>query len=70
MPIETEFFQWVVPHDYKPGKMIKTGYKMTRAEAQARFPGCEPAPGSREVRNVPAADDPPVFWDWQSKGKR
>lgn len=65
MPIETEFFQWVVPHGFKPGKTTKTRYKMTREDAQARFPGCTEVAGSREVRHLPAPGDPTPMWDWQ-----
>ena len=65
MPIETEFFNWLVPHEYKPGHTTKTAYKMTRAEAQQRFPGCEPVAGSREVRHLRAPGDPEPMWDWQ-----
>lgn len=67
MPTPTEFFNFLVPHEFKPGKTIRTGYKMSREEAQERFPGCLPVEGSREVRNLPAPGDPVPMWDWQRK---
>jgi hypothetical protein len=47
-----EFFRfYVVPLGGK--KPSLTSYRMTLADAQARFPGCKPEPSSREVRMLP-----------------
>jgi prophage antirepressor-like protein len=51
MPTETEFFRWWVT-DEVTGKRRKTTFVMDRPTALKRYPGAEPDPATREVRNV------------------
>jgi hypothetical protein len=52
MSIPTEFFRWWIT-DERTGKRRRTTYKLTRANAERQFPGCEPDLQSREVRDCP-----------------
>ena len=56
---EVEFFRWYIP-EFSSGKLYLSRYKMTVADAQARFPGCKPELGSREVRLLPGPRDSPI----------
>jgi hypothetical protein len=54
--IPTEFFRWWVT-DPETGAVKRTTYRMTREDAEQRFPGAEPDPLTREVRNLPESPD-------------
>jgi len=47
-----EFFQWWIV-DERTGERRLTTYKLSRANAERAFPGSEPDPSTREVRNLP-----------------
>ena len=51
MATPTEFFHWYVV-DKRTGERQRTTYKLTRKDAEHAFPGAEPDPSSREVRDV------------------
>ncbi len=51
-----EHWKWWVPHDVKPGKLVKTAWKMDCTTAQRRWPGCEPVAGSMELRQMAETD--------------
>ena len=51
MATPTEFFHWYIV-DERTGKRERTTYKLTRKDAEHAFPGAEPDPSSREVRNL------------------
>lgn len=53
-----EFFQWWIL-DERGGERRLTTYKLSAADAQRAFPGCEPDPGTREVRYLPETQDLP-----------
>jgi len=64
----TEFFCWWVI-DERTGERRLTRFKLTRVDAQRAFPGAEPDPQTREVRNLPDVDELPPHsrpdGDWQ-----
>jgi hypothetical protein len=51
----TEFYKWCVT-DPETGARSRTAYHMDRETALERFPGAEPDPMTREVRNLPESD--------------
>lgn len=51
MPL-ISFYQWWIV-DQVTGERVLTPYKLTRKHAALAFPGAEPNPDSREVRDVP-----------------
>jgi hypothetical protein len=51
MPTPTEFFRWYIV-DERTGTRVLTTYKLTRKDAEQAFPGAEPDPQSREIRNL------------------
>jgi hypothetical protein len=53
----TEFFKFWVPNERRPGKLRLTTYRMTREQAEERFPGAEPDLRTLEVRNLPEPGD-------------
>lgn len=52
MPNPTEFFCWWIT-DERTGERRLTRFKLTRADAQRAFPGAEPDPATREMRELP-----------------
>jgi len=48
-----EFFRWWLPPDAWHRKRHLSSWRMSRAEAQKRYPGAEPDLSSREVRECP-----------------
>ena len=54
-----EFFRWWVL-DECTGERRLTSYKLNRADAQRAFPGAEPDPLTREVRDWPDAGEAPA----------
>lgn len=52
MPVPTECFRWWIV-DERTGKRRRTTYKLSREDAERQFPGVEPDPQTREVRNLP-----------------
>ena len=54
----TEFFRWWII-DERTGERRLTTYKLTRIDAERAFPGAEPAPQSREVRDLPDPSEAP-----------
>jgi hypothetical protein len=60
---QVEFFRWVY-NDLETGARKRTTYRMSREDAEQRFPGAEPIEGTREVRNLPESPD-----EWDSAGK-
>ena len=46
------FFRWWI-HDERTGKRLLTTYKLSRVNADRAFPGAEPDPETREIRNSP-----------------
>jgi hypothetical protein len=52
----TEFYKWWVT-DPETGARIRTTYRMDRKTALERFPGAQPDPLTREVRNLPESPD-------------
>jgi hypothetical protein len=59
----TEFYKWFVTAP-ETGARKRTTYRMTREDAEERFPGAEPDLDTLEVRNLPESPD-----EWQSAGK-
>ena len=53
MTTPNEFFRWWII-DQRTGKRRRTTFKLTRAEAEHRYPGAEPDLQTREIRNVPS----------------
>ena len=64
----TEFFCWWVVEE-RTGERLLTRFKLTRVDAQRAFPGAEPDLQTREVRNLPDANDLPAHsrpdGDWR-----
>jgi hypothetical protein len=56
---QVEFWRWAYT-DPETGARKRTTYRMSREDAEQRFPGAEPIEGTREVRNLP---DGPEEWD-------
>jgi hypothetical protein len=54
----TEFFRWWII-DERTGERRLTTYKLTRADAKRAFPGAEPELRTRELRNLPNAEERP-----------
>jgi hypothetical protein len=48
----TEFYKWFVT-DPETGARKRTTYRMSREDAEQRFPVAEPDPTTREVHNLP-----------------
>jgi len=59
----TPFYRWEYA-DPETGRRRVTSYRMTRAEAQKRFPGAIAVPTSLEWRNLPAPAE-----EWNPAGK-
>jgi hypothetical protein len=57
MTKRTAFYHWKIPSTIKPGKLVKSTYRMDEKTAQERFPGCEKVPGEPEWRNLPESQD-------------
>lgn len=49
---QREFFLWWI-RDPQTGARRRTSYHMNREDAEARYPGAVPIPGTREVRSCP-----------------
>jgi hypothetical protein len=60
----TEFFRWWVTNP-ETGVRSRTRYLMDRKTAEERFPGAEPDPRTREMRNLPESIDE---WNVARKG--
>ena len=58
MPNPTEFFNWYI-RDERTGERRLTTYKLSRADAERAFPEAEPDLQTRELRNLPGADEKP-----------
>jgi hypothetical protein len=54
MTVLTEFFRWWI-RDERTGERRLTSYKLSRADAERAFPGAEPEPSTRELRDLPDA---------------
>jgi len=54
-----EFFNWWVV-DERSGERWLTTYKLSRPDAQRAFPGAEPEPLTRDVRNLVNASQAPA----------
>lgn len=53
----TPFYFWMIPSTIKPGKTVKSTYRMDEKTAQERFPGCVKASGDVEWRELPETPD-------------
>ena len=53
---QVEYFRWLVT-DPETGAIRRTTYRMTREQAEQRFPGATPIEGTLEVRGVPDSAD-------------
>ena len=42
------YWYWMIPSTAKPGKIVKSTYRMPEDIAQQRYPGCVRAPNQRE----------------------
>lgn len=54
---QTSFWLWSIPDDRKPGRLRKTTYRMTEADALARHPTAKKVEGSEELRLLPETDE-------------
>lgn len=52
----TEYWRWKIPDERKPGRTIVTSWKMTEADALARYPTAVREAGTMEVRHLPETD--------------
>lgn len=50
---QVEFFNWVLPPDNWNKRPHLSRWKMSRAEAERRYPGATPDERTREVRDLP-----------------
>ena len=50
---QVEFFNWNLPPDAWNKKPHLSGWKMSREDAQQRYPGATPDQWTREVRKCP-----------------
>ena len=55
----TEFYNWWII-DERTGARRLTTYKLARADAERAFPGAQPDPQTRELRNLPDAGEGPA----------
>jgi hypothetical protein len=53
----TAFFYWMIPSTIRPGRLVKSTYRMTEATALERFPGCERTNDPPEWRDLPETPD-------------
>jgi hypothetical protein len=62
MTKRTAFYFWLIPSTTRPGKKVKSTYRMTEETAQSRFPGCVKADTPPEWRDLPETPDE-VQWN-------
>jgi hypothetical protein len=54
----TAFYYWMIPSTTRPGKLVKSSYRMSEETAQGRFPGCKKASETDvEWRDLPESAD-------------
>ena len=64
----TEFFLWLIT-DERTGKRRRTRHRMTREYALAEYPGAEPDPSTREIRDLPESpEEHHLTGSWLRKG--
>lgn len=51
--MQVEFYNWLLPPDAWNKKPRLSRWKMSRQEAEKRYPGAEPDLSTREVRDCP-----------------